>query len=179
MRSLTPTFRKKRFSCFWVKSHTAGKHRLGRYLNALSETGRTSRKKVPMGSGLNQRDRATCRFIQLQIYCKPGKKIGAQGFCENQSPGRRFFCPASGVFFRDQIRRDLGLVHLSQTPNGIFFREVRPASEMGCKHRQNRLLPAVCDLTPKARKTFSNSERLFPCASLASVCVCVCVCSVF
>ena len=71
-----------------------------------------------------------------------------------ESPGRRFFCPASSVFFRDQFRGHLGLVYLSQTQSGTLFREVHLASEMGCKHIQNRLLPAVCDLAPKARKTF-------------------------
>ena len=38
-------------------------------------------------------------------------------------------------------------------------REVHPASEMGCKHRQNRLFPGVCDLAPKARKTFFTKVR--------------------
>ena len=60
----------------------------------------------------------------------------------------------------------LGLVDLSQTPSGTFFREVHPVLEMGYKHRQNRLLPAVCDLAPtKARKTFLRKfgvrERIF------------------
>ena len=40
---------------------------------------------------------------------------------------------------------------------------------MGSKHRQNRLLPAVCDLAPKARKTFfyesSASESALCCIS--------------
>ena len=56
------------------------------------------------------------------------------GICAAKSPDR-LFCPASGGFGRDQIRGYLGLVDLSQTPNGAFFREVHPVSEMGCKHR--------------------------------------------
>ena len=83
----------------------------------------------------------------------------------SRTAGRRFFFPASVFFFRDQICGHLGLVDLSQTPDGTFFREVHPASENGCKQRQNRLLPAVCDLAPKAQKTFfyerSESESEF------------------
>ena len=41
----------------------------------------------------------------------------------------------------------------------LFFREVHPASEMGYKHRQNRLFPDVGDLAPKARKTFFTKVR--------------------
>ena len=59
----------------------------------------------------------------------------------------------------DQNRPWLGLVDLSRIPSGTFFREVHPASEMGCKHRQNRLFPDVGDLAPKARKTFFTKVR--------------------
>ena len=62
----------------------------------------------------------------------------------------------------DQNRLWLGLVDLRRISSGTVFREVHPASEMGCKHRQNRLFPGVGDLAPKARKTFfyeiSDSE---------------------
>ena len=65
----------------------------------------------------------------------------------------------------DQNRPWLGLVDLSRIPSGTFFREVHPVSEMGCKHRQNRLFPGVGDLAPKARKTFLRKfdvrERTF------------------
>ena len=63
-------------------------------------------------------------------------------------PGLRW---VSGI---EQNRTQSGLVDLSQTPTGTFFREMHLISEMACQHRPNRRFPAVCDLTPKARKRF-------------------------
>ena len=55
-----------------------------------------------------------------------------------ESPGRRFFCPASGGFCSGQIRPWLDLVDLSRIPSGTFFREVHPGSEMASQNDQNK-----------------------------------------
>ena len=71
----------------------------------------------------------------------------------NQSPASITFCLASRGSGFGQNRPWLGLINLSRIPSGTFFREVHPASETGCKHRQNRLFPGVCDLAPKPKST--------------------------
>ena len=59
-----------------------------------------------------------------------------------------------------QTRPWLGLVDLSRTPSGTFFREVHPALEMGCKHRQNRLFRRVCVIWPqKHERRFFTKVR--------------------
>ena len=63
-------------------------------------------------------------------------------------------CLASRGSGLDQNRLWLGLVDLSRISSGTVFREVHPALERGYEHRQNRLLPGVGDLAPKARQTF-------------------------
>ena len=62
MRSLTQSVHKNGFRTFGAKSHTAGKSRICRCLYPISEAGWTSRKKVPLGVWLNQRDRGARGF---------------------------------------------------------------------------------------------------------------------
>ena len=74
-----------------------------------------------------------------------------------ESPGSIAFFLASRGSGLDQNRPWPGLVDFGRAPSGtvvLFFREVHPASEMGCKHRQNRLHPGVSDLASKAQKAF-------------------------
>ena len=51
-----------------------------------------------------------------------------------QSPGSRKFCLASGGCNFAKTRPWLGLVDLSRIPNGTFFREVHPGSEMASQN---------------------------------------------
>ena len=43
--------------------------------------GGPTERKFQLGSGLNQRDRATCGFVQCQTNRKPGKKNRRPGLC--------------------------------------------------------------------------------------------------
>ena len=82
MRSLTQNFRKKTFFvllAFGVKSPTAGKHRWGRCWHTIFEMGCTSPKKCHLGSGLNQRDRATCGLGRIRSHREPGTKKTTSG----------------------------------------------------------------------------------------------------
>ena len=88
-------FRKNVFGAFGVKSHTAETHRFGQCLNAISEVGCTPppERKWYLGSGLNQRDRATRGFIECQTHRKPGKKIDDRGFGFEWWYGRLYCWP--------------------------------------------------------------------------------------
>ena len=86
-----------------------------------------------------------------------------------ESPGRQKSCLASGGYKPHQTRPWLGLLDLSRVPSGTFFREVHPASEMGCKHRQNRLFRMWVIWPQKHEKRFLRKfgvrERTFFCTS--------------
>ena len=75
------------FRAFGVKSHAAEKHRFGRCFHAISEIRCTSRKKVILRAGFNQRDRATRGFDHDQTHRKPTQKFGARGFISSQQKG--------------------------------------------------------------------------------------------
>ena len=69
---------------------------------------------------------------------REGRKDATNNPPTPQSPGRHFFCLASGGCELKQTRPWLGLVDLSRIPSGTFFREVHPGSEMASQTDQNK-----------------------------------------
>ena len=76
--------------------------------------------------------------LVLQTTPKPRVPAGNQRAADLQSPASRKFCLASGGCNFGKTRPWLGLVDLRRIPNGIFFLEVHPGSEMACQNDQNK-----------------------------------------
>ena len=57
-----------------------------------------------------------------------------------QPTTRKFFVVLTKLFMGEavELRISLGLVDLSRTPSGFFFREVHPGSEMASQNDQNK-----------------------------------------
>ena len=72
MRSLTPDFRKKRFSCFWGQiTHIREKSIFVDVRTPFSRQGGPPEKKYHLESGLNQRDRARQKVPTTQVPAFP------------------------------------------------------------------------------------------------------------
>ena len=104
-------------------------------------------------------------FLQALVGACQSGTVWA-GLClthhHHKRPASRILCLASGGCKLQQPRPWLGLVDLSRTPSGIFFREVSPVLETGYKHRQNRLF-RVCVIWPQKHEkrvfTKARSQR--------------------
>ena len=99
---------KKTFSCFFGPNHTPQQpaSRFSRCLNPISEEGLTSRKKVPVGSGLTQRDRGARGFDHE-------KKTPEAGQNKNRRPGLCYWNgvgPGLCLLHHQQGRATCGLV---------------------------------------------------------------------
>ena len=78
-----------------------------------------------------------------------------------EAPQVEICCLASGGYkLQQQTRRPwLGLVDLSRTPSGTFFSGGPPCLGNGVQTSAKSAFPGVCDLAPKARKTFFTKVR--------------------
>ena len=130
--------------------------------------GRAAAPRRAHGSRRNQQERA-------DLARCPKREFAA--VFPSQSPASRKFCLASGGYKPQQTRPWLGLVGLSRTPSGTFFREANPALLSWKRGIQTPTKPAfqgLCGLAHTPGRRFGSrpnktSHMAFPGFRLVSV----------
>ena len=78
-----------------------------------------------------------CATLALRTHAFHNNARVARGPGARQPRKRKIFVLLT-IFLWGELRISLGLVDLSRTPCGTFFREVHPGSEMASQNDQNK-----------------------------------------